>query len=264
MTELPRVDVVILTWNDGELLDRAVGSALASYDVDVSVFVIDNGSDPPAEVSGDPRVQLVTNAENRGVAAGRNQGAALGTAPVICLLDSDATLGSHSLATLIAPLDDPSVGVTVPVFNAQEPEESAGRAPGLKVKLQRGLNRRTTYEAVPRCSDDLSWDVDFGIGACQVIRRSVFSAVGGLDDSIFYGPEDVDFCLRVITSGSRVIQVASADVDHPPRRAFRNPLSLRGLRHTRALVSYLWTHRHRSRGTTRQMLGRPSPRPPRS
>ena len=46
----PEVDVVILTWNDGPLLDAAVDSALVSQGVDVRVFVVDNGSDPPATV----------------------------------------------------------------------------------------------------------------------------------------------------------------------------------------------------------------------
>ena len=83
----------------------------------------------------------------------------------------------------------------------------------------------------------------YAIGACQVIRRSVFDEVGGLDGSIFYGPEDVDFCLRVKAAGHRVVQVAGADVLHPPRRAFRQPFTARGMRHGWAIVRHLWRHR---------------------
>jgi GT2 family glycosyltransferase len=249
MTGLPAVDVVILTWNDGELLDVAVRSALASEGADVHVAVVDNGSEPPAEVPY-PGVRLVRNAMNTGVAGGRNQGAALGNAPFLCFLDSDAELAPHSLRHLVEALDDPTVGVAVPVFEGQVPEASAGVAPTLRVKIERGLGRRDTYLPAARASGADSWDVDFGIGACQVIRRDVFDAVGRLDESIFYGPEDVDFCLRVRSAGHRVVQVAGADVRHPPRRSFRRPLTVRGMRHGWSILRHTW--RHRSRGPRRQ------------
>src|SRR6188474_461541 len=93
----PTVDVVILSWNDAELLDVAVASALASKDVAVEVVVVDNGSDVvPVLPAG--RTRLVRNEVNRGVAAGRNQGVAAGSAPFVLLLDSDARLEPDALA----------------------------------------------------------------------------------------------------------------------------------------------------------------------
>ena len=237
----PELDVVILTWNDGPLLDVAVASALASTGVRVNVHVVDNGSEPPASVA--EGVRLTRNEGNAGVAGGRNQGAARGSAPLVCFLDSDAELAPHSLARLVGVLDDPGVAVAVPVFARQAPEASGGRAPTLAVKVARGLGRRNTYRSSNPPPGASSWDVDFGIGACQVVRREVFDAVGGLDDSIFYGPEDVDFCLRVKAAGHRVVQVDGAEVHHPPRRAFRRPLTVRGLRHGWSILRHLWRHR---------------------
>ena len=237
----PELDVVILTWNDGPLLDVAVASALASTGVRINVEVVDNGSEPPARVVDG--VHLTRNEANAGVAGGRNQGAARGSAPIVCFLDSDAELARHSLALLAGALAEPGVAVAVPVFADQAPEASGGRAPTLAVKLARGLGRRDTYRSSPRAPGATSWDVDFGIGACQVIRREVFEEVGGLDVSIFYGPEDVDFCLRVKAAGHRVVQVDGAAVRHPPRRSFRRPLTIRGLRHGWSILRHLWRHR---------------------
>lgn len=242
-----RIDVVILTWNDGTLLDTAVRSALASCGVDVRVIVVDNGSAPPAAVPSDARVSLVRNEENAGVAGGRNQGAAVGDAPLLCFLDSDAELAPHSLDTLCRALVEDGVAVAVPVFTDQPPEASAGRAPTLRVKVARGLGRRSTYEPMRPSPQARYWDVDFGIGACQVIRRDVFEDAGRLDESIFYGPEDVDFCLRVLALGFRVVQVDGADVRHPPRRSHRKLLTVRGLRHGMTIVRHVWRHRGRAR-----------------
>jgi N-acetylglucosaminyl-diphospho-decaprenol L-rhamnosyltransferase len=238
----PAVDVVVLTWNDGWLLTKAVDSALDSTGVDVAVFVIDNGSDPPVNMTGASRVTLVRNEVNRGVAAARNQGVALGSAQIVCLLDSDARLEPDCLARLAdAVLSDSSVALAAPVFVNQLPAASAGRAPTLGRKAARLLGRSSTYATVATTGP--SWDVDFAIGACQLVRRDAFAEIGGLDASYFYGPEDVDFCLRLREVGWRVLQVRDAQCHHPPRRRFRRPFSRKGVAHALAVLRHLWRHR---------------------
>lgn len=240
------VDVVILTWNDGELLDAAVGSVLATTGDDVRIVVIDNASDV-AVAFDDPRVDVVRNLTNRGVAGGRNDGAAVCSSPYMCFLDSDAELRAGSLDALRAPLDaDPSISVAVPVFEDQAPEESAGAAPTVWRKIARMTGKSSTYASTRRAPDAQWWDVDFGIGACQMIRRSAFDRVGGLDEAIFWA-DDLDFCLRIADAGGRVVQVAGAPVLHPPRRRYSTPFSVRGVHHTLAMLRLLWRHRGRSR-----------------
>jgi GT2 family glycosyltransferase len=240
---VPCVDVVVLTWNDGELLDAAVRSALASRGVDVRLIVVDNGSDLPPELPADSRISLLANPANVGVAAGRNQGAASGESEFVCFLDSDAQLYPESLSRLLAPLvADERVALSVPVFTGQAAEASAGRAPSTTDKVLRVMNLREGYRRVP--TDGAWWDVDFGIGACQLVRRSDFLAAGGFDASYFYGPEDVDLCLRLRESGRKVVQVGGARCDHPARRRFRGLLTQRGLQHGWAVARHLWRHRH--------------------
>jgi N-acetylglucosaminyl-diphospho-decaprenol L-rhamnosyltransferase len=237
------VDVVTLTWNDGHLLHEALRSVLGSREVDVAVVVVDNGSDPPAVVPDDPRVRLIRNEENRGVGA-RNQGSALGVGELLAFVDSDVRVRPDTLATLVHVLrDQPDVALACPVFENQVPEASAGRAPTARVKAQRVLNRRDTYERMRPAADVPWWDVDFSITACVLIRRSAFEAIGGLDERYFYGPEDIDLCLRLQEAGWRVVQVAGALCSHPPRRRNRRLLSRGGLRHLWAVVRHLWRHR---------------------
>ena len=242
------VDVVILTWNDPPVeLERAVDSALTQAGVAPIVTVVDNGSDVPVAMT-DERVRVVRNPENLGVGGGRNLGVRITDAPYVCFLDSDAALHPGALAKLLAPLvADPWVGLTAPVFAEQRPEASAGRAPTLRRKLARACNRTDLYERTPDqgCGDE--WEVDFAIGACQVFRRDAFDRVGGLDASASFGPEDVDFCLRLRGAGWRVVQVADAGCDHPARRAFKGLATARGLRHASAVLRHLWRHRRAGR-----------------
>ncbi len=247
----PAVDVVILTWNDGPLLGAALASVAASQGVAARVVVVDNGSQPPAAVPHG--VTLIRLAENRGVAAGRNVGIRAGSAPLVCLLDSDAELGPRSLRNLVDGLDGAGAAVAVPCFTAQAPTASAGAAPDLADKARRVLGRTAEYRPLGSATPETMlmeaggpdwWPVDFGIGACQVFRRAAWEGVGGIDESFFYGPEDVDFCLRVKRAGGLVVQVAGEPVHHPPRRIHRRPVNRRGMAHAWAVARYY--HRHRA------------------
>ncbi|MDQ6797290.1 MAG: glycosyltransferase [Actinomycetota bacterium] len=245
-----KVDVVTLTWNDGDLLDRALASVLGSEGVDVGVVVVDNGSDPPAVVGADSRLRLIRNSENRGVRA-RNQGSRAGTAEYVAFVDSDVRLRPDTLAALAHVLDhNPDVGLVCPVFEDQVPEASAGRAPTVRLKAQRVLGRRDTYERTRPSAGAVEWDVDFSITACVLFRRAAFEAIGGLDETYFYGPEDVDLCLRLKEAGWRILQVADATCYHPPRRRNRSLFSRRGLDHFQAVVRHLWRHRKFNRHVT--------------
>ena len=241
---MANVDVVILAWNDEPaVLDGAVSSALGQVGPEVAVTVVDNGSQPPAALA-ERRARVVRSATNLGVGGGRNLGIRTGHAPYVCVLDSDARLRPGALARLVAPLAaDETIGLAAPVFTGQPPEASAGRAPTLRRKLARALNRTDRYQRTPGQGRGDAWEVEFAIGACQLFRRDAFDAVGGIDDSARFGPEDVDFCLRLRRAGWRVVQVDGLTCDHPPRRAFRALWSRRGVAHAAAFGRHWWRHR---------------------
>jgi len=236
------IDVVILSWNDGPLLQRAIDSVHRSEAVAARCVVVDNGSDqrPNAQLgAGD---LLITLPHNVGVAAGRNNGAWRGTAPLVCFLDSDAVLHADTLRRLADVLDThPRIALAAPVFDHQEPTDSGGLAPTFRRKLDRALGSTSAYAAGTEREGLI--DVDFTIGACQLFRREAFEAVGGLDERYFYGPEDADFGMRLRLHGWRVVQVPGAGCEHPPRRRNRKILTRRGMRHAGAVIRFLWQHR---------------------
>lgn len=243
MPTVPTVDVVIITWNDGDLLQVAIDSVRASAGVSTRCIIIDNGSLPPAIPRLAPEDELSRLATNAGVAAGRNRGARLGTAPFVCFLDSDAALHTDTLRLLLEPLlKDPRLALTAPVFDGQSPTDSGGLAPTFGRKFRRVAGRTSAY--APGVERHGLIAVDFAIGACQLFRRQAFEEVGGLDERYFYGPEDADFCMRLRLAGWDVAQVVSARCEHPPRRRNRKLVTARGARHARAVLQFLWRHRN--------------------
>ncbi len=75
-------------------------------------------------------------------------------------------------------------------------------------------------------------EVDYLIGACQFIRTDVVKKIGMYDDRIFYGPEDIDFCLRIWKAGWKVMYYPFTQmIHHEQRITKKNFFSSIALRH---------------------------------
>jgi N-acetylglucosaminyl-diphospho-decaprenol L-rhamnosyltransferase len=246
--------VVILTWNSRQHVAACIESlreAAPGYRGDL--IVIDNGSeDGTPQIVRDlaPDARLVRNQINRGVAAARNQGLALARSPVSIILDVDTVVMPGAFARLLSFLDEnPSVGVCGPrlVLPDQSIQPSCQLFPTVIDKVVRQLPARLG-ERWLREVELADWDhtgvrdIDYVVGACQAIRMSALYSVGWLDERIFYGPEDVDLCLRMRLRGWRVTYLGDAVVRHECQRVTRRRLNALTLRHIRGLAHLYRTH----------------------
>ena len=59
-----------------------------------------------------------------------------------------------------------------------------------------------------------SFEVGYVIGACQLFRREVIETTGFLDENIFYGPEDADFCVRISRAGWKIMFLPQVSIIH--------------------------------------------------
>jgi len=82
------------------------------------------------------------------------------------------------------------------------------------------------------------------IGAAQMFAADVYRAIGGLDENIFYGPEDADFCMAVRALGLRVVYEPSYSIVHHYQRVTSGRLLSQGARrHIKALLYFYRKHR---------------------
>ncbi|TXI84648.1 MAG: glycosyltransferase, partial [Cupriavidus sp.] len=93
MTTVPKVSVIIPTFNRAHVLGRAIDSVLGQTYADLELIVVDDGSsDGTAGLMksfGDPRLRYVQQAKNQGVSAARNRGIAEARGEWLAFLDSD-------------------------------------------------------------------------------------------------------------------------------------------------------------------------------
>jgi GT2 family glycosyltransferase len=252
-----RVSVVILTWNSARWLPDCLASVVPQVlSLGGELIIVDNGStDASLELVRKlaPSAILIANRRNRGVAPARNQGIRASRGFYIVLLDVDTRVPAGTLAHLTTYMDtNPSIGILGPklVYPDGTLQYSCRRYPTLGTKLLRRLPRGAGerflwYEQYRDWDHSSPRDVDYVIGACQVIRRQVLDQTGLLDEAMFYGPEDVDLCLRARLCGWRVVYYPYAQVVHCEERVTRRqPLSRLNYLHARALIRYFAKHRY--------------------
>ncbi len=116
--DLPRVHVVVLTYNPGAFIDRCLSAVLATDYPTFEVTVVDNAStdDSMRHVRRDfPGVALVETGANLGFSRGNNLAMREATAPLIALLNPDTEVDPGWLRPLVERMNrDPVAGGAAP------------------------------------------------------------------------------------------------------------------------------------------------------
>jgi len=251
------LSIVLLVWRDAQFLRPCLDSlAAARGNLDVEIIVVQNGvtlcSIQGSRFDSFP-LRIIVNAQNRGVAPARNQGLAVARGRYLMLLDVDTLVTPDALVNLVRFMDqDARVGLAGPRLEDANGnlQLTCRKLPTLWSKLLRRIPTRWAQDAL---ADEMlaAYDhrapraVDYVIGACQIIRREALAQVGALDEKIFYGPEDVDYCIRMWRRGWRVMYAPDAVVVHTEQRATKQRvLTKLALAHARGLAYYFWKHRY--------------------
>ncbi len=223
MSEARSAAVVIPSWNSRGLLPRCLGS-LREQGAEVELLVVDNGSvDGSVDYLEAEGVRHVSLPRNAGFAAAVNLGVARTGSDSILVLNADTALEPGCIGRLLDALEaDASLGGVQPRILQLEP--GAGGAPadvasarlysagqalsadGRAFELGAGEPQRPEWSARREI---------FGVcGAACLLRRELFSELGGYDESFFSFYEDVDLNVRARIAGWRFEYVPDAVVWH--------------------------------------------------
>ncbi len=229
VSESDVLDIIIINYNAGALLQQCVDSVLASCNVAVRCIVVDNASvDDSLQLlefgEYDPQqLVVVRNPDNRGFAAAVNQGAALGRGDWLLLLNPDAVVAPDTLEALMHEARAlPQAGLLGPLIVNPDGSEQRGCRRDLPkpvdallqaLQLHR-LSSRFDFNHDRRPLPATTVKVPAISGACMLVRRKAFEQVDGFDEGFFLHFEDLDFCARMGAAGWRTYFVPSVRVEH--------------------------------------------------
>lgn len=187
---MPKVSVIIPTYNRAHLLPACLKSVLAQSFREFEIIVIDDGStDNTSEIISAFPVRYYYQ-ENQGVVAALNHGIKSSSSDYITILGSDDMLMKNTLEKVVNILDKhPEVGFA---YGQMYLMDERGRI----FKLEKAPPKHSCIrDGKEEIRDLLLYDNHFP--SSVVIRRRCLDEVGVFDPSFRSGCEDVDLLIRL-------------------------------------------------------------------
>lgn len=227
-TKAARISVVMVSYQTGPALLQSIRAVQDDPDIH-ELILVDNGNDPAdravlyAAAAKTDVVRILQGQGNQGFARGCNYGAALATGDYLFFLNPDALIERGAARKLA----EAGANATTPwlaggqLVDADGHEQRGSRRGTLTLRsafisftpLHRWLGLRSIHrenEPLPT-SPVLMPTIS---GACLLMDRSSFNAVGGFDPGYFLHVEDIALCRTVRDAGGDVIFVPDARAMH--------------------------------------------------
>lgn len=221
MASQDRIGIVTVTYNSASVLPAFLRSVMAQTHDQFILFAVDNASKDNTldllRACEDPRLQIIANPDNRGVAAGNNQGivAALDAGcSSVMLLNNDTEFDATLFALLDQELDRNRAEMVCPKMMYFDEPDRIWAAGG---EFQPWFGYRTVHFGegeMDRGQYDQSRPVTYIPTCCVLIRNDVFDKVGLMDERYFVYVDDADFMYRAMKAGLKIIYQPSARLLH--------------------------------------------------
>lgn len=207
-----RVGLVTVLYNSAPVLTDFLDSVDAQTCRDFALYLVDNASSDTSLDAVRSRMRdqfrVLANEENLGVAAGNNQGIEAALADGcewVLLINNDTCFPPDFLERLVARAEASSWPVVTPLIAATEPPGTVWYGGG-HFRWAEGILVEHEHSGEPVAAQSPEARVtDYAPTCALLVRRDVFAEVGVMDPSYFVYFDDVDFMLRLRTSGIPVM-----------------------------------------------------------
>jgi GT2 family glycosyltransferase len=242
-----------LTLNQRDRTLRCLESLLGSGEPLFHVLVWDNGSqDDTISAIQDrfPNVLAHHHPDNLGVASGRNAAAKLAVKRFspshLLFLDNDMLVEPGFVAALERPFaEDNRVGQAQAKLRFMDDRERLNDGGGARINFVLWQVTPVGYGELDRGQHDTIQEC-VSCGGAMMVRADVFRQLGGFDATFDpFGPEDLDFSLRLRRAGYRALYVPQAAAYHAVSHTFGKEYGESYARH-KARHWFVFMRRHAS------------------
>lgn len=186
------LSIIIPVLNQEEMSRECIQTVLENTEGEYEIIVIDNGSEQPFKTpfTGFHDIKIIRNEENKGFPVAVNQGLREAKGEKIILLNNDVTVPPKALNRLadwleefdiVGPITNYSAGMQMQEIGAYQDTESFFNEAEMHYEASKGEIE----------------EVNFIIGFCMGLKKSVWEDIGDFDESLWpCSGEEIDFCFR--------------------------------------------------------------------
>lgn len=198
---VPRISIILATFNEEATIERCVRRILAVYPTDCEILVVDGGSDRTGEVVAGlaaefPAVRYIRNINDRGKGHATKVGIASARSDIMVEIDSDLQFYPEEIPRLVEPIESGRADVVL----GSRFMAGSRRLPGSTTWLRTFGNKTTSlYASILYCQR--MTDVLAGMMAWS---RRVINTFEVQSDNYSY---EVEIPVKAIRHNLRVIDV---------------------------------------------------------
>lgn len=214
----PNISIIIPTHNRLQQLERCLRSLLnLNYpSSSLEIIVVDDASTTKISTSlqlltkefeaQDTTLNIIRNSSKRGVAQSRNTGAEAAQYDLLAYIDSDCIASPGWLSELVPAFQNARIGAVGGRIRAYERQSLLGRYEDVHSSLFMGIRPQQV---------GLEGPLTYLPTANFLVRRALWQKLGGFAPLTF--GEDVDFCRRLLSTGSQILYLPQGVVYHDYR-----------------------------------------------
>jgi GT2 family glycosyltransferase len=245
-----KIGAVTVTYNSGQVIDGFMASMLRQTHPDFALYVVDNASsDQTLERVGqhkDPRVSVIRNQKNVGIAEANNQGAEAALAAgcgAVLFVNNDTEFEPFLLEKLAAGMNEHVADMIAPKILFYDGRQVIWSAGGGFSPIKGYAGYHYGVGQIDRGQFDVTRCVDHAPACCLLVRKDVFAKIGFMDSRYFVYYEDADFCYRAKRAGLKLIYFPSARLLHKASSLTGGPESEFSVRYcTRNQIYFMLKH----------------------
>lgn len=198
-----KLSIVIVNWNRYEEVAVALRRLATVRGIAFETIVVDNGStdDSVERLACHDNILVLATGRNLGPAAARNIGIRHAAGRYILFLDSDATIDGASLRILITRMDE---------------DDDIGAIGCRILHAKTGRLDQWIYAQPARTHEYREFETYAFSAAGVLVRADAARFVGGFWEDLFIYNEEVEFSLRLLRVGFRILYCPDAVVLHDP------------------------------------------------
>jgi GT2 family glycosyltransferase len=265
--QLPKIVVMILSYNQQAKTLECLSYLTAQPDnIPFQILVWDNGSHDGtvnAVRAAYPQAIAHYHPENLGVAGGRNAAARMAIqelgASHLLFLDNDIWVEPGFVGALYAPfVEDPRVGQTQSKLRLMNDPKRINDGGGARINFMLWRVTPVGYGEIDQGQYDMRREC-ISCGGAMMVRADVFQQLNGFDPLFGpFGPEDLDFSLRLKQAGYRALYIPAAVGYHEVSHTYGKGYSEDYARHkSRHWLAFMRRHATRQQKIAFYLFGAP-------
>jgi GT2 family glycosyltransferase len=210
----PKYSIIIVNFNGGPLIMKCLDSVF-QHTSDFELILVDNNSTDQSAAEAIrryPQITLLKNQRNLGFAAANNVGIGKSRGSWIVLLNPDTIATNGWVESLGRCSAVSEIGIAGPKLLRMD-----GRtidSTGIVFNFKSGLSYDRGSGETDLGQFDKPESVSCLSFACAAIRREVIDTVGLLDEKMVLYFDDIDYCVRALIAGWRVMYCPNSVVLH--------------------------------------------------